>query len=234
MFKGIYIALVTPFHEDGSIDHDCLATLCNHLIESGVHGLVPCGTTGESATLSHQEHHDVIKTVVATSNNRVPVIAGTGSNATAEAIELTTAAKEAGADGSLLITPYYNKPTQAGLLTHFEAIAKATQFPLVLYNIPGRTAINLEPETVAELAKLPEIVGIKEATGIITTCTDILRRLERPFSVFAGDDAMTLPILSIGGCGVISVVGQLLPNKMVALWDAWQAKDLQTASTIHH
>lgn len=222
MFEGVYVAIVTPFLADGSVDHQGLARLSDELIERGVHGLVPAGTTGEAATLSHQEHIDVIKTVIDAANKRVPVLAGTGSNATSEAIELTLAAKAAGAAGTLHITPYYIKPTQEGLYQHFEAIVKATALPLMLYNIPSRTSVSLQPDTIAQLARLPEIVGLKEATNDIAQTTEVLLRVPDSFTVTAGDDGMTLPILAVGGKGVISVAAQVAPEKMLSLYNAWQ------------
>lgn len=233
MFEGIYIALVTPFRASGEVDHDSLAALCDNLIGRGVHGLVPAGTTGEAATLTHDEHIATIETVVRAANGRVPVIAGTGSNSTQEAIELTLAAKNLGASGALLISPYYVKPTQEGLYRHFEAIAAATTFPLVLYNIPSRTAVSFSADTIARLARLPEVVGIKEASGDITFATEVMLRVSRDFTLTAGDDAMLLPMLALGAQGVISVAAQVVPEKMLALWTAWQSGDVKQARDIH-
>lgn len=233
MFEGVYVAIITPFLADGGVDHKGLAKLSDELIERGVHGLVPVGTTGEPATLSHQEHIDVIKTVVDAANKRVPILAGAGSNATSEAIELTLAAKAAGAAGTLQITPYYIKPTQEGLYRHFEAIAKATALPMLIYNIPGRTAVSLQPDTIGRLARLPEVVGLKEATGDITQTTEALLRVPPSFTVTAGDDAMTLPMLALGGKGVISVAAQVAPENMLAMYNAWLNGDLAGARKHH-
>ncbi len=232
-FKGIYVAIVTPFSDDGRIDHDALAALSSDLVDQGIHGLVPCGTTGESATLSHDEHRQVVETVVGAVGGRVPVVAGTGSNSTAEAIRLTNDAADAGADGALLISPYYNRPTQAGLFAHFETIASETDLPLILYNIPSRTAVDIKPDTIGRLARLDRIVGLKEATGSITVATDIISRCGPEFLLFSGDDGMTLPMLAIGGHGVISVVAQLAPALMVQLYEAFIAGDLDTARQIN-
>src|SRR4029453_15206852 len=203
MFEGVLTALVTPFR-DGEIDEAALRALVERQIEAGIDGLVPCGSTGESATLSHAEHRRVVEIVVHATRGRVPVVAGTGSNSTREAIELTLYAKEAGADGALLISPYYNKPTQEGLFLHYAEIARRTAFPLVLYNIPGRTASNMLPATVARLADLEQVVGIKEACGDLAQISEVIDRCPASFSVLSGDDALTLPILAIGGKGVIS------------------------------
>ena len=233
MFKGIFVALVTPFKEDGSIDEAALDALVDRVVEGGVDGIVPTGTTGESATLSHQEHIEVVRRVVKRVRGRVPVIAGTGSNSTQEAIALTREAEKAGADGALLIAPYYNRPTQEGLYTHFQAIHDATGIPLILYNIPSRTAVNLEPETVARLAELPRIVGIKEATGSFAYLTRLKRLVPEDFSLLAGDDGFFLALLSLGGHGVISVVAHLFPQQMKALMAATEEGDWEKARKIH-
>jgi 4-hydroxy-tetrahydrodipicolinate synthase len=212
--RGCHIPLVTPFLEDGSIDEPGLRNLVNHLIEAeGVDGLVPCGTTGESPTLTHQEHGRVIQIVVQEARGRVPVIAGTGSNSTAEAIEMTRHAEEVGADATLQVCPYYNKPTQEGLVAHFRAIAEATRLPMVLYNIPGRTGRNIDPETVVELSKHERIVGIKDACGDLTQTMRILeatRQGNKPFYVLSGEDALTFPMMALGGHGVICAVGNVI------------------------
>jgi len=233
VFEGVYVALVTPFLADGNVDIAGLKRLADDLIERGVHGLVPCGSTGESATLSHAEHADAIRAVAEVAGGRVPVLAGTGSNATREAIALTKAAKDAGADGALLITPYYNKPTQPGLIAHYQAVAEQADFPIVLYNIPGRTAVTLAADSIGVLARDKRIVGLKEATGSIETATDVLTRTPAEFTLTAGDDAMTLPLLAVGGKGVISVVAHLVPERMLALWNAWQSGEHGQAAAIH-
>src|SRR5499426_1268323 len=202
MFEGVLTALVTPFR-DGEIDESALRDLVERQIEAGVDGLVPCGSTGESATLSHAEHRRVVEIVVQATRGRVAVVAGTGSNATREAIELTQHAKEAGADGALLISPYYNKPTQEGIFLHYAEIARATSFPLLVYNVPGRTASNILPATMARLADIPQIVGVKEACGDLGQMAELIARCPEEFTVLSGDDVLTLPLLAIGGKGVI-------------------------------
>lgn len=209
--RGTYPALVTPFHE-GSIDEEALRALVEHVIEGGVDGLVPCGTTGESVTLSDAEHRRVISIVVDQTKKRVPVIAGAGTVSTAHSIELAKQAKEAGADGLLLVCPYYNRPTQAGLEAHYRAILKAVPLPAVLYNIPGRTGVDLSVETLEKLADVPELVAVKEATGNVVRSQQILARCGDRFTVLSGDDGLTLPVLSVGGAGVISVTANLLPK----------------------
>lgn len=211
-FSGSMVAIVTPFR-DGRVDRDALAALVERQIENGTSAIVPCGTTGESATLSHAEHAEVIRMVVEMVRGRVPVIAGTGSNSTSEAIELTRAAREAGADAALLISPYYNKPTQEGIYRHYRAVAEATRFPLIVYNIPGRTASKVEATTLARLSELEEIVGLKEATGSMEEVQDVLRLCGDRLEVYSGDDSLTFPILALGGVGVISVVANVLPRQ---------------------
>ena len=220
MFRGAYTALVTPF-KNGQVDYAAFKELIESQIAKGIDGLVPCGTTGESATLTEKEHGEVIEFVVKTVRKRVPVIAGTGSNATAEALQYSKHAKDAGADALLLTCPYYNKPSQRGLLAHFHAIADGVNLPQVLYNIPGRTGINLLPETVAELAKHPNIVGVKEASGNLEQMARIRLLCPPDFDLLSGDDVLTLPILSIGGVGVISVTSHVIPrenSRMVHLY----------------
>ncbi|MGQ9857826.1 MAG: 4-hydroxy-tetrahydrodipicolinate synthase [Thermodesulfobacteriota bacterium] len=212
--RGCHIPLVTPFKEDGSIDEPGLRKLVNHLIEvEGVDGLVPCGTTGESPTLSHEEHGRVVEIVVKEARGRVPVIAGTGSNSTKEAIDMTLHAEAAGADATLQVCPYYNKPTQEGLLAHFRAVAEATRLPVVLYNIPGRTGRNMEPDTVIKLSEIENIIGIKDACGDLTQTMRILeatRNRAKPFYVLSGEDALTFPMMALGGHGVICAVGNVI------------------------
>ncbi len=232
MFRGAITALVTPFRH-GRIDEEAYRTLIDWQIRQGVSGLVPCGTTGEPATLSHDEHDRVIDIAVQEARGRVPVIAGTGSNSTAEAIRLTRHAKEAGADAALLITPYGNRPTQEGLYQHYRQVAAETAFPLVLYNVPSRTGVNLLPETVARLAELPEVVGIKEATGDLRQVSDVLEKCGDRLSVLSGDDFTVLPLLALGGRGVISVMSNVAPADTAALVAAFEAGDLPRARALH-
>lgn len=232
MFEGVSTALITPFR-DGEVDEPKLQEFVEFQIAAGVDGLVPCGSTGESATMSHAEHRRVIELVVAATRGRVPVIAGTGSNNTREAIELTRHAKEAGADGALLISPYYNKPTQDGIVAHYGEIASATDFPLVVYNIPGRTASNMLPATIARLAEIEQVVGVKEACGDLGQISDMIVRCPADFAVLSGDDALTLPIMAVGGCGVISTSSNVAPAEMVELVRSAQAGDFAAARAVH-
>jgi 4-hydroxy-tetrahydrodipicolinate synthase len=232
VFEGVFTALVTPFRDD-VIDEEALRGLVERQIAAGVDGLAPCGSTGESATLSHAEHRRVVENVVSASRGRLPVLAGTGSNATREAIELTRHAKEAGADGALLISPYYNKPTQEGIVAHYAEIARATAFPLVVYNIPGRTASNMLPSTLARLADLEHVVGVKEASGDLAQIATVVALCPSDFSVISGDDALTLPMLAVGGRGVISTSANVAPAEMVDLVRAFRAGDLERALRTH-
>jgi 4-hydroxy-tetrahydrodipicolinate synthase len=232
VFEGVSTALITPFR-DGAVDESALAELVEYQIAAGVDGLVPCGSTGESATMSHAEHVRVIELVVAGSRGRVPVIAGTGSNNTREAVELTRHAKEAGADGALLISPYYNKPTQQGIVEHYAEIARATDFPLVVYNIPGRTASNMLPATIAQLAEIPQVVGVKEACGDLGQISEVIVRCPDDFAVLSGDDALTLPLIAVGGKGVISTSSNVAPAEMVELVRAAIGGDLARARAVH-
>jgi 4-hydroxy-tetrahydrodipicolinate synthase len=233
MFRGVFTALVTPFR-DGAVDEAALVRHVEDQIAAGVDGVVPCGSTGEAATLSHEEHKRVVELVVRTVAGRVRVIAGTGSNATAEAIELTTHAKRAGADGALLISPYYNKPTQDGVVAHYSAVANATQLPLVAYNVPGRTGSNMLPDTVARLAEIEHVVGVKESSGDLHQISQVIARVPSDFAVLAGDDWATLPQLAIGGAGVISTCSNLVPREMVELAAAFQRGDLPRARELHY
>jgi len=233
MFKGSMIPIVTPF-KDGKIDEDGFQNLIEFHIKSGTDAIVPCGTTGESATLTHKEHERLVDISIKTANNRVPVIAGTGSNSTEEAIKLTTYAQKAGADGALLITPYYNKPTQEGLYQHYKNIAVKTDIPLILYNVPGRTGVNMLPETVAKLSEIPSIVGIKEASGSLRQICEIIYLCGEKCSVFSGDDFTNYPILAMGGRGVISVTANIVPDKVAAMWDAFESGDHTKAREIHY
>jgi 4-hydroxy-tetrahydrodipicolinate synthase len=232
MFPGCLTALVTPFR-DGSVDLKALADLVESQITAGVHGLVPCGSTGESATMSHDEHLTVVREVVRVARKRVPVVAGTGSNATAEAIKLTRGAQECGADAALLISPYYNKPTQDGIVQHYAAIADATKIPLIAYNIQGRTASNITAETMARLARIPRLIGVKEASGSMGQALETIHACGPDFAVWSGDDIITLPLMAAGAIGVISVASNLAPKKMVELTDAMRAGDLGRARRTH-
>jgi len=233
MFTGSMTALVTPFR-DGEFDEQAYRGLIEFQIGSGTDGLVPCGTTGESATLSHEEHDRVVETCIAAVAGRVPVIAGAGSNSTREALRLTRHAKEAGADAALLITPYYNKPTQEGLYRHFAHVAERVDIPIVLYNVPGRTGVNLLPETVARLAEIPSIVAIKEATGDLRQASRIIELCGERIAVISGDDFTVLPLLAVGGKGVISVVSNVAPALMAQLVDAFFAGDHRAAREAHY
>jgi 4-hydroxy-tetrahydrodipicolinate synthase len=229
-FAGVTVALVTPFR-GGEVDFEGLRRLVDWHIEQGTDGLAPVGTTGESPTLDHDEHERVIATVVERAAGRLKVMPGTGSNSTREAIRLTRFAQRAGADGALLVGPYYNKPTQEGYYRHFAAVVEAVDLPLVLYNIPGRTGSNILPETIARLAELPGIVGVKEATGSLDQASQIAALCE--LTILSGDDSLTLPLLSIGGRGVISVVGNIVPRDMKALVSAFEAGRVREAQEWH-
>jgi 4-hydroxy-tetrahydrodipicolinate synthase len=232
MFTGAITALVTPF-KNGQVDEKALRDLIEFQIAGGVDGLVPCGTTGESPTLSHDEHDRVIEITIDAARKRVPVIAGTGSNSTAEALRLTKHAYEAGADGALIACPYYNKPTQEGLYLHFELIARTVPIPIVPYNIPGRTGINMSPELIARLSKISNIVGVKEASGSLKQMNDVIDLCDPEFDVLSGDDGMTLPLMSIGGKGIISVASNIVPEDMSAMVDAALAGNMATAGALH-
>ncbi len=231
MFTGSLVALVTPFN-NGQVDYDSLSKLIEFHVDNGTNGLVPCGTTGESPTLSTQEHKDVIKFVVDKAAGRLPVIAGTGSNSTEEAIDLTRYAKEVGADATLQVSPYYNKPSQEGLYQHFAAIAKSVDLPIVLYNIPGRCVVNMEPETIIRLAELKNIVAIKEATGKMDQASSISVS-NCGLTILSGDDSLTLPLGSVGGRGVVSVVANIVPVDVRKLTDAILASDFVEARKLH-
>lgn len=229
-FAGLSVAIVTPF-KNGEIDFEQLKRQVDFQIEAGTHCLVPVGTTGESPTLSHAEHERVISAVIEHNAGRAKVMAGTGSNSTAEAIRLTRWAAKAGADASLLVAPYYNKPTQEGLFQHYQAVAQEVDIPICVYNIPGRTARNIEPETMCRLAEIPNITMVKEATGSIDQASHILASTN--LTVLSGDDSMTLPLLAIGGEGVVSVVGNLVPQDMLAMLAAAQAGNWKQAREWH-
>ena len=232
-FQGAYVAVVTPFI-DGELDEKGLVKLIEFHLKNGTHGIVPCGTTGESATLSHEEHRRVVKLTVNAVNGRIPVLAGAGSNSTSETIELTKYAKEAGADGVLLITPYYNKPSQEGLYQHFKTVAEAVDIPIVLYNVPSRTSINMLPETVARCAQIDNIVGIKEATADLNQISQIIAACPKDFAVMSGDDFTSFATVAIGGSGVISVTSNVAPKDMAAMMYSALNHDMATAQALHY
>jgi 4-hydroxy-tetrahydrodipicolinate synthase len=231
MFSGAMVALITPF-DGGEVDFNTLDELVVFHLKSGMDGIVPCGTTGESPTLSHPEHREVIERVVKVVGGKVPVIAGTGSNSTAEAIELTAFAKKVGADASLQVTPYYNKPTQEGFYQHFATIAQEVDLPMVLYNIPGRCGAGLTPATVARLAEIENIVAIKEATGQLDFVSEVANLCD--ITILSGDDSLTLPIASVGGKGVISVVANIVPSDVKAMTDLILEGDFVSARKWHN
>jgi 4-hydroxy-tetrahydrodipicolinate synthase len=232
VFQGSMVAMVTPF-KDGRIDESKIRELVEFHIKNGTDVVIPCGTTGESPTLSHDEHKRVIELTVEAARKRVPVVGGTGSNSTAEAIDLTRFAKKVGADGALVVLPYYNKPTQQGLIAHCRAIADAVELPLILYNIPGRTGINMLPETLAVLADHPNIVGMKEATGNLEQMTHDIVLCGDKLSFLSGDDTLTLPLMAVGGRGVISVVANIVPRDVADLTRAFLGGDWKRAREIH-
>ncbi|MBP9854272.1 MAG: 4-hydroxy-tetrahydrodipicolinate synthase [Candidatus Omnitrophica bacterium] len=223
MFKGSIVALVTPFNEKG-VDERKIYDLVKFQIENGTNGIVPCGTTGESPTLTTEEHNRVVEVTVQAVNKKIPVIAGTGSNSTAEAIMLTQHAEHVGADGALVVTPYYNKPTQKGLYLHFKAVADSVKIPIILYNIEGRTARNIETATVAKLARdCKNIIGVKEASGSLKQVEEVIKACGKNFLILSGDDALTLPMMELGGKGVISVVANIIPNDVVTMIDLYNS-----------
>jgi len=233
MFSGSMTAIVTPFR-DGAIDHEALERIVAFQLANGTSALVPCGSTGESATLTHPEHLEVISRVVQVVRGRIPVIAGAGSNSTAEAIALARGAKAAGADAALLISPYYNKPTQDGIYQHYRAVAEATHFPLIVYNIPGRTASKIEATTVARLAELDHVVGLKEATGSLDEVQEVIRLCGDRLDVYSGDDSLTLPIMAVGAQGTISVIANIAPKQSAAMLAACRAGDWEMARRLHY
>jgi len=230
--KGVFVPNITPFSAQ-KVDEAGLRRLLDYLIEGGASGVAPCGTTGESATLSHDEHRRVVELTVKHVAGRLPVMAGTGSNSTAEAISLTEHAEQAGANAALVICPYYNRPTQPGLIEHFTQVAKRVSFPMVVYNIPGRTGVNMEPETVAALSKVPNIVGIKEASGNLNQVTEILRLAEPGFAVLSGDGNLTFAICCLGGEGGILADAHILPGEWVRMVKLIASGDLAQAREIH-
>ena len=233
IFRGAFVAIVTPF-TDGQLDEQGLVDLIEFHIANGTHGIVPCGTTGESATMSHEEHHRVVELTVKTVNGRVPVLAGSGSNSTSEAIDLTKYAKQAGADGVLMVSPYYNKPSQEGLYHHYKTVAETVDIPIIMYNVPSRTSSNILPETVARLAQIDNIVGIKEATGDLNQVSDLIRLCPDGFAIMSGDDFTSMPTVLLGGTGVISVTSNVAPKDMAQMMDAALAGDLAKARQLHY
>ena len=231
--EGAITAMVTPFAESGGLDIEGLKRNVKFQIDNGISGLVPLGTTGESPTISDEERETVIKTVVAAAAGKVPVIVGTGTNSTEHSIELSKQAEELGADAVLIVSPYYNKPTQEGLYRHFKAIADSIKIPVVVYNIQGRTGVNIETATLARMAQVPNIIAVKEASGNLAQMMDVLEQLPKTFSVVSGDDNMTLPLMALGGRGVISVVSSLIPRKVSDMCAAASKGDVATARRLH-
>ena len=233
MFQGVYTAMITPFSTDGEIDESALRRLVHAQIEAGVSGLVPMGTTGESPTVTHQENLRVIEIVIDAADGRVPVIAGTGSNSTAEAVDMTRRAKDMGASASLQVSPYYNKPSQEGLYRHFTTIADQVDLPVVVYNIPGRTGKNIETDTLVRMAAHPNIVAVKEASGSIKQMMEVLEAVPESFAVLSGDDNMAFPLVSLGGRGVVSVASNLIPQQMSELIRRALDNDTAHARSLH-
>ena len=234
MFEGSFVALVTPFKDDESLDEAKLKELIEFQIDGGTHGIVPCGTTGESPSLSEEEHDRVIEITVDTVNGRVPIIAGTGSNSTMRTLRATEHAKAAGADAALIVTPYYNKPNQQGLYAHYMKIADSVDIPIIIYNVPGRCGTDILSDTVARLAEHPNIVGLKEATGELKRASEVVSMCPDDFVVLSGDDINTLPILSVGGKGVISVVANVDPADIAETCNAFKAGNIELARKLHY
>jgi 4-hydroxy-tetrahydrodipicolinate synthase len=233
MFKGSIVAIVTPFKK-GKVDEKALGDLINWHIKEGTNAIVPCGTTGESATLDYKEHYRVIEFTVEAAKGRVPVIAGTGANSTDETIMITREAKKAKADAALIVAPYYNKPTQEGLYRHYKAIAGAVKMPIILYNVPGRTAVNILPQTVARLAEIKNIVAIKEATGDMKQVSEVIRLCGERITVLSGDDFTTFPLLALGGKGVISVSANVAPKLVSDMCALWENGEIDKARKLHY
>ncbi len=233
MFKGSLVPIVTPF-KNGKLDEKVYADLIEWHISQGTHGIVPCGTTGEASTLDFDEHYRVIEVAVEAANKRIPVIAGTGANATDEAVFITKKAKELGVDGALIVTPYYNKPTQEGLYLHFKAIAESVDIPIILYNVPGRTAVNMLPATVARLLEFTNIIGLKEATGDMRQASDLIRLCGDRLALYSGDDFTTFTMLSLGGKGVISVTANIVPKDVAEMWNSWDKGNIDKARELHY
>ena len=232
IFRGAFVAIVTPFI-NGQVDEQGLVDLIEFHIANGTNGIVPCGTTGESATMSHEEHHRVVALTVKTVNGRVPVVAGSGSNSTSEAIDLTRHARDAGVDGVLMVSPYYNKPSQEGLYQHYKAVAEEVDVPIILYNVPSRTSSNILPQTVRRLAQIDNIVGIKEATADLIQISEVIRLCPDDFSVLSGDDFTSMPTVLIGGTGVISVTSNVAPRHMADMMEAALAGNVAKAKEMH-
>ena len=233
MLEGSIVAIVTPF-KGGNVDEKALSELVEWHISSGTNAIVPCGTTGESATLEYEEHYRVIEIVIKTVNKRIPVIAGTGANATDETIMITKKAKKLGADAALLVAPYYNKPTQEGLYRHYKSVAEAVDIPIVLYNVPGRTVVNILPSTVARLLEMKNIVAIKEATGDMKQVSEVIRLCGDRLTVLSGDDFTTFPLLALGGKGVISVTANIAPQEVSDMCRFWKEKKYEKARALHY
>jgi 4-hydroxy-tetrahydrodipicolinate synthase len=233
MFSGAFTALITPFR-NGEVDVEALESLVEFQIRQGIDGLVPCGTTGETPALGEEEDRLVVETVVGVANGRVPVVAGTGSNSTGMAIKYTRMAEKAGADGSLQVAPYYNKPTQEGLFRHFSAIAENTNLPLLLYNIPGRTSVTIDPETMSRLAEIPNVVGVKDSTLSMNMISDIKHFCSEDFDILSGDDPMTLPLIALGGTGVISVASNIAPAAVSDMVRALISGDWDRGRELHY
>ena len=232
-FHGTFTALITPFRDD-AIDEAALRNLVEFQIAGGVNGLVPCGTTGETATMTDEERDEVIRIVVEQTNGRVPVIAGTGGNDTRRTIAATRRANEIGADAALVVVPYYNKPTAAGLIAHYTAVAESTDLPIILYNVPGRTGINMTAETTLEIAQLPTVAGIKEASGSLDQVSEIIAGAPEDFAVLSGDDSLTVPMMSIGATGVISVASNIVPSELSRMTSACRLGDFGAAAALHY
>ena len=232
MFPGSLVPIITPFRQ-GKVDRDGLERVIEHVLAGGSDGIIPCGTTGESATLSHEEHEEVVRWTIEIVRRRVPVIAGTGSNSTAEAIRLTQGAEKAGVQGALLISPYYNKPTQEGIFQHYKAVAEATRLPLIIYNIPGRTGSKIDPATLARLSRVPRVIGVKEATGSVETSIDIVAQAADGFAVYCGEDAINFPVLAVGGAGLISAVANVAPKPLAEMARAAREKRWEDARRVH-
>jgi 4-hydroxy-tetrahydrodipicolinate synthase len=227
------VPIVTPF-KNGKLDEKVYADLIEWHISQGTHGIVPCGTTGEASTLDFDEHYRVIEVAVEAANKRIPVIAGTGANATDEAVFITKKAKELGVDGALIVTPYYNKPTQEGLYLHFKSIAESVDIPIILYNVPGRTAVNMLPATVARLLEFRNIIGLKEATGDMRQASDLIRLCGDRLALYSGDDFTTFTMLSLGGKGVISVTANIVPKDVAEMWNSWDKGNIDKARELHY
>lgn len=232
-FGRVLTAMVTPFDKQGDVDYDTMTRLIEHLLNNGTEGLIITGTTGESPTLNDEEKISIYKHVVKIVNERIPVIAGTGTYNTLHSIELTKEAEHAGVDGIMLVTPYYNKPNQHGLYEHFATIAKATKLPIMLYDIPGRSGINLETETIVELSHIPNIVSLKDASGNLSHTATVIHSTSDEFTVYSGDDEMTLPILSIGGHGVVSVASHIIGREISEMIEAFITGDVEVAAQMH-